>query len=1161
MSEERRASGIELIGSVPWGTHLCQFYQTKEDLIDILVPYFQAGLEQNEFCMWVTSEPLNVEAAKASLQAVVKDLESYIQQGQIEILDYSEWYTKTGRFESNTVLEGWVQKEREAVQRGFDGLRLSGNTFWLEKKDWKAFTEYEARIDRVIGRYRMIAICTYSLEKCGAFEVIDVVSNHECALIRQEGEWKTIESFRRKRAEEALRESEEKYRRLFEEAMDGIGLADAETGVLLDCNKALGELVGRETSELIGQSQKVLHPSEDINGKVSQSFAQHRSDKVGQVLETRVITRAGETKDVEIKANILELQGRRILQGIFRDITERQRAEEALRASEERYRRMFQAASVSLWEEDVSNLIVALDTLKQQGVPDLRTYLDEHPEFVRQAIHTITVLDVNDMTLQLYGARTKEELLGALDKTLAPEALPYFKEQILAIAEQKPYFEKESWAYTLQGEKINIFVSVTIPQTPAKFGMMLVSVADITERKRAEVELQKYHEHLEELVQERTNELIQTNKQLEQEIIERKRIEAEIVASAQRFWTVIETVGEGITLSNETGYFEIFNSKMEEITGYTRDEANKSGDFLRYLYPDSADYYRAHNGIQEILRTGGNRDIETTIRAKDGASKTLLVSTSIVRDQDRNWFLSAYRDITERKRTEKELQQAKEVADTASRAKTEFLANMSHELRTPLNAILGYAQILKDNENLTERQRNGLETIRSSGKHLLNLITEILDLSKIEAGRMELQLSELHLPEFLKHIADMTQIRAQQKGIAFVYENDLDLPIGVRADEKRLQEVLLNLLGNAVKFTEKGKVTFRVRSNRFSDLKVRSNDFSRYTDKTTAKAVTTNPNIRFEVEDTGIGIAPEHLEEIFSPFHQVTEQRYAIEGTGLGLSISRRLVEMMGSELYVQSTVGKGSVFWFELNLPIVEGVIVSAYPERNRRESQKIVGYQGERRTVLVVDDEATNRALLLGILLPLGFKIAEAENGQECVEKTLKYHPDLILMDLRMPVLDGFGATERIRNEELRMRNEDKSAIRTVIIAVSAMVFEETRKRALAIGFDDFLIKPFQLENLLELFQTHLGLEWIYEEEPQARPGVEDQADSDVLPLISLPPNEAENLIEFARLGYVKGILLVLNKIEQRDAQYLPAVNKLRTLARKYQFEQIVEFLKQSV
>jgi PAS domain-containing protein len=233
MEKAFRKTGIDIIGDAPWGTHFCQFYETREDLVDILVPFFKAGLESNEFCMWITSEPLKVKDAKAALKKAVKNLDHFIKKGQIEILDYSEWYTKSGKFDADHVLRSWVEKENRALKRGYDGLRLSGNTFWLRERDWRNFTDYEKEVNKVIGKYRMIAVCAYPLAKCGASEVIDVVSNHQFALIRREGKWVIIESSARKRAEEELKKSAQLLRDTGEMAKVGAWELDLSTKEVL----------------------------------------------------------------------------------------------------------------------------------------------------------------------------------------------------------------------------------------------------------------------------------------------------------------------------------------------------------------------------------------------------------------------------------------------------------------------------------------------------------------------------------------------------------------------------------------------------------------------------------------------------------------------------------------------------------------------------------------------------------------------------------------------------------------------------------------------------------------------------------------------------------------------------------------------------------------
>lgn len=284
------------------------------------------------------------------------------------------------------------------------------------------------------------------------------------------------------------------------------------------------------------------------------------------------------------------------------------------------------------------------------------------------------------------------------------------------------------------------------------------------------------------------------------------------------------------------------------------------------------------------------------------------------------------------------LQKAEKTAQSANRAKSDFLANMSHELRTPLNGILGYAQILKRDKSLTNSQKDNVGIIYQCGDHLLNLINDILDLSKIEARKMELHPTDFHFPEFLQGIAEICRIRADQKGICLIFEQITQLPTGVKADEKRLRQALINLLGNAVKFTETGGVAFKVGYH--------------------------EGKIRFQVEDTGVGMASEQLEEIFLPFQQVGDHSRKAEGTGLGLAITRQLVQMMGGKIQVKSTFGKGSIFFFDLDLPEV-----SQYADIVKEEQRNIQGFNGYKRKVIVADDRPENRSILVKMLSPLGF------------------------------------------------------------------------------------------------------------------------------------------------------------------------------------------------
>ncbi|HEY9611733.1 ATP-binding protein, partial [Allocoleopsis sp.] len=482
--------------------------------------------------------------------------------------------------------------------------------------------------------------------------------------------------------------------------------------------------------------------------------------------------------------------------------------------------------------------------------------------------------------------------------------------------------------------------------------------------------------------------------------------------------------------------------------------------------------------------------------------------------QENNILLQ--QEIGDRKRAE-------EAAEAANHAKSEFLANMSHELRTPLNGILGYTQIFKKYKDLTEQQKNGVGIIHQCGEHLLTLINDILDLSKIEARKLELYPKEFNFLEFINGIYEICRIRAEQKGIELIYETLSPLPQAIRADEKRLRQVLINLLGNAVKFTEKGSVTFKVGYQ--------------------------EEKLRFQVEDTGIGIAQQQLEEIFLPFQQVGEESRKTEGTGLGLAISRQLVELMNASINVKSTLGQGSIFWLDLDLPEVrlQNNLVNNW-ERN------IIAFKGEKRKILVVDDKWMNRSVLVNILEPLGFEVLEVSNGLDALNKVHEFKPDVIFMDLVMPVMDGFEATRRIRTLP-----EFKDV---VVIAISASVFNFDRQQSQEVGCDDFLPKPIREAELLEKLRLHLGLEWIYEETTSDSPEqkeVHPQSQISHSNFIVPPAAEVAVLLDMARRGDLRGLARRATQLEELDQEWVPFATHLRQLAKEFKGKQLREFLKQ--
>jgi signal transduction histidine kinase/DNA-binding NarL/FixJ family response regulator len=481
-------------------------------------------------------------------------------------------------------------------------------------------------------------------------------------------------------------------------------------------------------------------------------------------------------------------------------------------------------------------------------------------------------------------------------------------------------------------------------------------------------------------------------------------------------------------------------------------------------------------------------------------------------------------EITERKRTEalleeksRELYVAKTAAESASQAKSGFLANMSHELRTPLNAILGYAQLLTRDRSLGERQGGAARTIHQSGAHLLTLITDILDLSRIEAGKFELVPAALDLRAFMNGIADIIRVRTEEKALEFVCDVPPDLPDFVLADEKRLRQVLLNLLGNAVKFTDRGEVRLHVTVVSLGEADVR---------------------LGFEVRDTGVGIAQDQLETIFQPFEQVGEMQRRTGGTGLGLSISRQLIGLMKSTMKVASKPGEGSCFSFELDLPVVR-----VEPALESKDVD-FTGYLGPRRTVLIVDDMLASRMVLADTLGELGFETRQAVNGLDGLEQAEAAPPDLILMDIRMPVMDGLEAMQQIREVE---------ALRSVpIIAVSAAVTTEDRARSLAAGANAFLPKPVEHEELIRLIGRHLKLDWTGETRNSMASGPAD-------PLVAPPQAEIEVLHGLAMAGDMRGIRAQADRLAALDARYRSFADKLQQLAKSYQSQAILNLIEQ--
>ncbi|MCP4702300.1 MAG: response regulator [Gammaproteobacteria bacterium] len=578
-----------------------------------------------------------------------------------------------------------------------------------------------------------------------------------------------------------------------------------------------------------------------------------------------------------------------------------------------------------------------------------------------------------------------------------------------------------------------------------------------------------------------------------------------------------EVVLDGILVTNAKEKIISYNQRLGELWDLPADSLREGND-ARVVRIMLAKVIRQKEFLAEIRRLCLHRHEKTHEEISLSDGRVFGRYSAPMSNSDGTYYgrIWCFRDITEHKQAEALLQQTKEAAEAANRAKSEFLANMSHELRTPLSAILGFALLLKDENSLNVWQRDAIGTIWESGEHLLLLLNDILDLSKVEAGKMELNLKEFNFLDFLRSVSGIVQMRTHEKALDFVCEISPDLAAAVHADETRLRQVLINLIGNAVKFTEQGKVVFTVKRHK--------------------------NKVRFQVADTGPGIEGEALKTIFQPFQQAGCGKSKNQGTGLGLTISKKLVEVMGGELLVESAPGQGCVFRFDLSLREVP-------VQRQNDKAPVIIGFKDMPRRVLLVDDEPGNRCMLAHRLLRFGFEVYEAASAQEALEKAPALLPGVIFMDLRMPVMDGFAATRK-----LRQTPEVKD---TIIIAVSASAFESYRQESLAAGCDDFITKPIKTGELLEKLRKHLKLEYVYETD--AKKSETGNRNQNSRPLIAPPADTVEILYDLMMRGNLADIAEQAEQLRQTDIKYAPLADELQALAKEFETRKIQKLIEE--
>jgi PAS domain S-box-containing protein len=1112
MENQMRKTGIGILGNVPWGTHFCQFYQNKKDLLDILVPYFKAGLENNEFCMWVCSEPLGVEDARKALKKALPNLGRYLKKGQIEILPHTEWYLRKGRFSSKRVLKGWIDKLNKALAKGFDGLRLTGNTFWLEKKDWRRFIDYEEEVNTVISRYRMIALCTYSLDRCGLQEVIDVINNHQSTLIRRSGQWTLVESFSKKQAEEALRRSRSELEKRVQERTHDLAEAVDNVKVL---TQALEQL--QQNEELLRNVLETLPVGVwivDKTGKIVQGNRAGREIWAGG--KSVGIDQYGEYKGWWVNT------GKKIEPQEWAAVRAVTKGEVSLNEEVEiecfdgTHKIIYNSAVPIRDTNDEITGAIILDqdiTRRRKGEKARReqaALLDLAHDAIFDCALDGTILFWNHGAEIMYGW-TKEEALGKISHVMLQSKFQEPLEQIVEKIVQNGRWEGEFSQVNRYGKRLITLGrwALKVDEKGRPAGILKINI-DITKSKKAEEALKVSSQYTRNLIEASLDPLV--------------------------------------TISPE-GKITDVNSATELVTGCPRQDLIGS-DFSDYFTEPS----KAREGYERVFLKGLVRDYPLAIRNASGGVTDVLYNATVYRNEagEVQGVFAAARDITERKKAEEErlrlvkaLEQAAEGIVIMDTDREILYVNPAFEkisglraediLRSTYDDILrmvgkeeGLEQRIGEalhrgerwNGHITRRKKDG------SSYELDVIISPVLD----EAGRLKNFVAverdvteEVRLQEHMRQRQKMEALGTLAGGIAHDFNNIL-MPILINTEMALLDEPEASPTSKQLKLVleaaNRGKdlvkqiITFsRQKDQEKSIIKVNpiikealkflrasipknieiidhidAESATALADATqihqvlmnlcsnaayamrekggvlgvrlseievdpdlAAKHIDLKPGLylRLMVSDTGRGMTPEVLEKAFDPFFTTKAPG---EGTGMGLAVVHGIVENHGGAITVYSEVGRGTTF--NVFLPRLKG--------GQESQANALESLPTGRERILLIDDEDIQIRTVLPMLERLGYQVVGQTDPKKALEM-FQNRPDafdLVMTDQTMPSMTG----EKLTAKLLHLRPD--------IPVILCTGFSETidEEKAKAMGIRAFLLKPFSVKEIADTIRRVL-------------------------------------------------------------------------------------------